>query len=384
MIEVSFVLPCLNEEKTLKSVIETCHQAGKSFSSYEVIVADNGSEDRSVEIARSNDAIVINVDEKGYGIALKTGISKARGKYIVMGDSDNTYNFLDSIQMVNILIEGEYKLVMGNRFLGKIENNAMPFLHRYLGNPSLTTIGKILFSCAINDFHCGIRAFNKEAISSLGLKSQGMEFASEMVIRSSLAGYPMTEVPVTLRKDFPGRRPHLRTWRDGWRHLKFMFSLSPKYSYFPFSLFFLLLSISLLICNITSFVPFSGSNTLSLSALLYMSALWTSSEYVSSRILLSSKIDYRDSLFFELILKITNSKKIIDKLFQILFFLFGFTVFSILTLYIGSSTDIEILSSRSTQILFYFSMILSSTTLYLYLITTKINTYSFLYEKKTY
>ncbi len=204
-VEVTFIMPCLNEEKTLKSVIDSCHAAGKSFNSYEVIVADNGSDDNSVQIATANNAKVINVPQKGYGSALKAGINNANGKYIVMGDADNTYNFLDSIAMIKLLKEGSYKLIMGNRFIGKIEKQAMPFLHRYLGNPSLSAIGKVLFNCSINDFHCGLRAFTNDAICKLKLKSQGMEFASEMVIRASLAGYPMQEVPVTLRKYYPGR-----------------------------------------------------------------------------------------------------------------------------------------------------------------------------------
>ncbi len=378
-IETSFVVPCLNEERTLKNVIDNCHEAGKYTASYEVIIADNGSTDNSVQIAKMNNAKLINVPIRGYGAALREGIKQASGKYVVMGDSDSTYNFLDSIAMIEKLRTEKYSLVMGNRF-GQIEEKAMPFLHRYLGNPVLTAIGRVLFGANVSDFHCGLRAFKRKDIIELNLKSQGMEFASEMVLRSCLAGFSITEVPARLCKDHPDRKPHLRTWRDGWRHVKFMFSFSPKYLYSPLSLFFLLASIFLLAVNLLQIVPFSGSNTLAVSGMLYLCGLWASSEYISSRLLLASEIKYRQSFVSELLFKFVKSRNFLDKSYQAIIFLITIATVIIVNLLLKSSGDASILSLRASQISFYISMILLSTSLYIYLVASKINTFSWLHE----
>ena len=379
LIETSFVIPCLNEARTLKSVLDVCHNAGKYSSSYEIIVADNGSDDGSIEIAKSNDAKVINVETRGYGAALKAGIANARGRFVVMGDADSTYDFSDSIQMIENLRTDQYSLVMGNRF-GRIEKNAMPFLHRYLGNPILTAIGNTLFEANVNDFYCGIRAFKREDILKLNLKSNGMEYACEMVLRSCLAGYNISEVPAKLRKDHPDRSPHLRTWRDGWRTVKFMFSFSPKYSYFPLSLFFWFSSLLLLVINLLQKDPFSGSNTLSLSIVLYACGLWTSSEYISSRLLLATKIRHRHSFFSELLFRFVKSRSFLDKAFQLFFILLVISISIVIILLSQSDGNFGFLNERPSQLSFYFSMFLATTSLYIYLVASKISTFSWLHD----
>ncbi len=379
-IEVSFVIPCLNEEKTLAKVLENCHETGLKFKSYELIVADNGSSDNSINIAKESRAQVVNVKNKGYGSALKEGLKQAIGEYVVMGDADLTYDFADSINMIQKLKDEDTSLVMGNRFLGTIEKGAMPMLHKYIGNPILTLIGKVFFGADINDFHCGLRAFVNKDIKELNLKSQGMEFASEMVIRACLAGLKLSEVSANLRKDHPERNPHLRTWRDGWRHLKFMFSFSPKYTYFPLSLFFIINSILVFILNLTQQVPFSGTNSLAFSVVLYVCGLWASSEYISSRLLLATKIKYKNSFFSDILFKFVRSRSFLDRSFQIVLFLISIAITIIVSLYIKSNGNYEYFSERSSQLKFYISMILSSTSLYIYLVASKINTFSWLHD----
>ncbi|MCC0175634.1 glycosyltransferase family 2 protein [Waterburya agarophytonicola K14] len=239
-IEVSIIMPCLNEAETL----ETCIKKAQWFIKEndlagEVIIADNGSNDGSQGIARRLNARVVNVPAKGYGSALKGGIEAARGKYIIMGDADDSYDFSNLNPFVKKLRNG-YDLVMGNRFKGGIESGAMPFLHRYLGNPVLTGIGKLLFNSPCNDFHCGLRGFRKEAISSLELQTTGMEFASEMVVKATLHKMQITEVPTTLSPDGRSRPPHLNTWRDGWRHLRFLLMYSPRWLFFYPGIFLIL------------------------------------------------------------------------------------------------------------------------------------------------
>ena len=380
LIETSFVIPCLNEARTLKDVLNVCHNAGSFSSSYEIIVADNGSTDGSIKIAEENGAKVINVETKGYGAALKAGISNALGTYVVMGDADSTYDFNDSIGMIDKLRTKKYSLVMGNRF-GRIEKNAMPFLHRYLGNPALTAIGNTLFEANISDFYCGIRAFVRKDILKLNLKSNGMEYACEMILRACLADYSIAEIPAKLRNDHLDRSPHLRTWRDGWKTVKFMFSFSPKYAYFPLSLFFWISSFLLLTINLFGKVPFSGSNTLSLSVVLYACGLWASSEYISSRLILASKIQHRHSFFSELLFKFVRSKSFLDKAYQLILLLLVSSIIIIVSLLVRSEGDFTYLSQRFSQLSFYLSMIFSTTALYLYLVATKISTYSWTHEE---
>jgi glycosyltransferase involved in cell wall biosynthesis len=228
-IELSVVMPCLNEAETLPTCIrkakKALHQLGIRG---EIIIADNGSSDGSPEIAASLDARVIHVAEKGYGSALMGGIKAARGKYIIMGDADDSYDFTNLRPFVEKLRAG-YDLVMGNRFKGGIAPNAMPPLHRYLGNPVLTGIGRLFFHSPCGDFHCGLRGFSKSAIQSLNLRTTGMEFASETVVKASLHRLRIAEVPTTLSVDGRNRPPHLRSWRDGWRHLRFLLLFSPRW-----------------------------------------------------------------------------------------------------------------------------------------------------------
>src|SRR5690349_15477741 len=213
-------MPCLNEAET----VETCVRKAVGFlEEYgidgEVILADNGSTDGSQALAEAAGARVVNVPRKGYGHALMGGIRAARGTYEIMGDADDSYDFTSLMPYVDKLREGA-DLVMGNRFQGGIAKGAMPPLHRYLGNPALSFVGRLFFGSKIGDFHCGLRAFNKESILRLGLQTGGMEFASEMVVKATLARYDIREQPTTLAPDGRSRPPHLNTWRDGWRHLR--------------------------------------------------------------------------------------------------------------------------------------------------------------------
>ncbi len=228
---VSVVLPCLNEAETLERCVRRALEAmAEAGLPGEVIVADNGSTDGSREIAARAGARVVEVPERGYGAALLGGIAAARGRHVVMGDADDSYDFGEVPAFVAKLEEG-HDLVMGSRFRGRIEPGAMPPLHRWLGNPVLSFLGRLFFRVPTSDFHCGIRAFRREAVDRLGLKTTGMEFASEMVVKAALFGLRIAEIPVTLRKDGRSRPPHLRTWRDGWRHLRFLLIYSPRWLY---------------------------------------------------------------------------------------------------------------------------------------------------------
>jgi glycosyltransferase involved in cell wall biosynthesis len=230
-IEVSFVMPCLNEAETLERCIRKAQQVvNRHGLSAEIIIADNGSTDGSQQIALRLGARVVAVTEKGYGSALRGGIEAARGRYVIMGDSDDSYDFSSIYPFVERLRAG-YDLVMGNRFRGGILPGAMPWKHRWIGNPVLSGIGRIFFHCPAGDFHCGLRAFSKDAYRRMELHTSGMEFASEMVIKSTLNGLKIAEVPTVLHKDGRSRPPHLRSWRDGWRHLRFMLLFSPRWMF---------------------------------------------------------------------------------------------------------------------------------------------------------
>ncbi len=228
-IELSIVMPCLNEAETLGTCIQKALRSlEENDIKGEIVVADNGSTDGSREIATSMGARLVQVETKGYGSALLGGISAARGKYIIMGDADDSYDFSNLMPFVSKLRE-DYDLVMGNRFQGGIEPGAMPALHRYFGNPLLTGIGRLLFKSPSGDFHCGLRGFRKDAAQRMNLQTTGMEFASEMVVKATLLGMRVAEVPTTLSPDGRSRPPHLRSWRDGWRHLRFLFLYSPRW-----------------------------------------------------------------------------------------------------------------------------------------------------------
>jgi glycosyltransferase involved in cell wall biosynthesis len=238
--ELSILMPCLNEAETLATCIKKAQKALESLNVHgEVVIADNGSTDGSPEIAVSLGARVVHVAEKGYGSALLGGIKAARGKYIIMGDADDSYDFTNLGPFLEKLRAG-YDLVMGNRFKGGIAPRAMPPLHRYLGNPVLTSIGRLFFRSQCGDFHCGLRGFSKAAIQRLDLRTRGMEFASETVVKASLHGLRITEVPTTLSVDGRNRPPHLRSWRDGWRHLRFLLLYSPRWLFLYPGLFLML------------------------------------------------------------------------------------------------------------------------------------------------
>jgi glycosyltransferase involved in cell wall biosynthesis len=228
---VSAVIPCLNEELTLGLCIEKAYRSFAELGlSGEIVVADNGSTDRSVEIALALGARVVHEERKGYGAALTRGISESRGEVIVIADADDSYDWAAIAPLVRKVQEG-YDLVMGNRFKGGIKDGAMPKLHRYLGNPVLSLIARIAFRADIGDFHCGMRAFSRVAFEKMQLRTTGMEFATEMVANAAHQGLRIGEVPVVLYPDKRNRPPHLRSFRDGWRHLRFILTYAPDYLY---------------------------------------------------------------------------------------------------------------------------------------------------------
>jgi glycosyltransferase involved in cell wall biosynthesis len=227
--EFTILMPCLDEALT----VETCIQKARAYLNKrgivgEILIADNGSTDGSQCLAEAAGARVVRIENRGYGAALIGGIQAAKGRFVIMGDADDSYDFADLDGFVDRLRRG-FKLVMGNRFKGGIRPGAMPLLNRYVGNPALSLIGRTLFASPIGDFHCGMRGFDRQAILELHLRSSGMEFASEMVVKASLARLKIAEVPTTLSPDGRQRPPHLRPWRDGWRHLRFMLLRSPQW-----------------------------------------------------------------------------------------------------------------------------------------------------------
>jgi glycosyltransferase involved in cell wall biosynthesis len=228
---VSVVMPCLDEAETVARCVRTARSALEAAGiPGEVLVADNGSTDGSREIAAQAGARVVPVADRGYGSALRGGFAAARGTYVVMGDADDSYDFAEVPAFVRKLEEG-HDLVMGSRIRGRIEPGAMPFLHRWLGNPVLSFLGRLFFGTSVSDFHCGIRGFRREAYERIDLRTTGMEFANEMVVKAALFGLRIGEIPVTLRPDGRSRRPHLRTWHDGWRNLRFLLLYSPRWLY---------------------------------------------------------------------------------------------------------------------------------------------------------
>jgi glycosyltransferase involved in cell wall biosynthesis len=240
-LDVSVVMPCLNESATIGAcVTEALRTMERLNLCGEVIVGDNGSTDGSQEIASALGARVVSIEKHGYGAALQGAIAVARGRFVLMGDSDGSYDFTRLDLFLTKLREG-YDLVIGNRFRGEILPRAMPSLHRYAGNPILSGIGRLFFKSPIGDFHCGLRAFRRDRIEQLHLKMLGMEFASEMIVKATLFGLRLTEVPTTLSPDGRNRAPHLRTWRDGWRHLRFLLLYSPRWLFlYPGLLLFVL------------------------------------------------------------------------------------------------------------------------------------------------
>jgi glycosyltransferase involved in cell wall biosynthesis len=244
-LELTILLPCLNEAET----IEICVDKAMSYLTRsgvrgEVLVADNGSTDGSQQLATARGARLVPVRDRGYGSALRHGILAARGRYVVMGDADDSYD-LSHLEDFVVKLRDGYDIVMGNRFQGGIAPGAMPFLHRYLGNPVLSFLGRLFFDVKVGDFHCGLRALNRERIHNLNLHTTGMEYASEMLISAALRSYRICEVPTTLKKDGRSRPPHLRTWHDGWRHLSFLLMFSPRWLFIYPGLALMLFGVSI-------------------------------------------------------------------------------------------------------------------------------------------
>lgn len=270
--ELTILMPCLNEAKTLQGCIDQAQRfLQRAGVSGEVLVADNGSTDGSQQLAQSLGARVVPVAQRGYGAALLGGIAAARGRYVIMGDSDGSYDFSRLEGYVERLRAGA-DLVIGNRFRGGIAPQAMPFLHRYLGNPVLSLVGRVFFRIGIGDFHCGLRGCSRDSMLNLGLVTPGMEFASEMIAKAALSGLRIEEVPTTLSPDGRDRPPHLRTWRDGWRHLRFLLLFCPRW-------LFLYPGIALMLLGLTGFLWGAGSGKLpgagffvGIHSLLYMAA----------------------------------------------------------------------------------------------------------------
>lgn len=270
-LELSVVMPCLNEAETLGTCIEKARRAlEKDEIAGEVVVADNGSSDGSQEIATRLGARVVHVSERGYGAALQGGIAAARGRFVIMGDADDSYDFSELMPFVEKLREGN-DLVMGNRFLGGIQPGAMPPLHRYLGNPVLTALGRLFFRSPCSDFHCGLRGFRRDSVLALGLQTTGMEFASEMVVKATLLRQRIAEVPTTLSPDGRSRPPHLRSWRDGWRHLRFLLLYSPRWLFLYPGVALMLLGLLGMLAILPGALTV-GSVALDVNTLLYAAA----------------------------------------------------------------------------------------------------------------
>jgi len=370
---LSFLIPCLNEASTIGSVIDDCHVGGLSCgSAYEVIVADNGSSDGSCHIAEKHGAKVLSVPLRGYGAALSAGVQAAQGTYVLMGDADSTYDFRQAAEFLAKLQLG-YDLVMGNRFKGRIAPGAMPFLHRYLGNPVLSALGRLFFGIKIGDFHCGLRAFNREAILALNLRCTGMEFASEMVIKSSLMDLRTAEIPTNLRQNPPGRIPHLNTWRDGWRHLKFMLSFAPKYSLLPMAGLLFIVAIVLVTLYARQWEPFTGPNTLVFAASCFVAVLSILSDYLLTREMLYSNYRARKgkaSFWLDGVLGLMRGT---DRLFKLAAFAFVASLLGFLVL--GAFASLGFLSMPLAALVGLFACTLMLTSVSAYLTATKISSY---------
>lgn len=270
--QISIIIPCLNEAKTIVSCVRKSKLALEEGGwSGEVIVADNGSTDGSVALAEGAGARVISVAEPGYGAAILGGVLASKGAFIIMADGDDSYNFLEIRSFVEKWQQG-FHFVMGNRFQGGIMPNAMPFLHRYVGNPVLSFIGRLFFKNSFGDFHCGMRGFSREAFDQMDLHTSGMEFASEMVVKASLLQIPSAEVPVTLYKDGRGGPSHLNTWSDGWRHLRFLLLFSPRWLFFYPGLVCVFIGLVLSSLLLRSILPFQDLK-LDVHTLLYTATL---------------------------------------------------------------------------------------------------------------
>ncbi len=271
-IELSIVMPCLNEAETLAICITKANNwLLQNNVIGEVVIGDNGSTDGSQKIATDLGARVINVPSKGYGSALMGAIEASYGKYVIMGDSDDSYDFGNLTLFVQELRNG-YDLVMGNRFKGGVAKGAMPFLHRYLGNPVLSFIGRLFFGSKARDFHCGLRGFRQDIVSVLNLRTTGMEFASEMVVKATIFNLKITEVATTLSPDGRSRPPHLRTWRDGWRHLRFLLIYSPRWLFLIPGVFLMLFGFILSVLIIQKPFEIIGNINLDTNTLLYAGA----------------------------------------------------------------------------------------------------------------
>jgi glycosyltransferase involved in cell wall biosynthesis len=243
-LELSILMPCLNESETIGRCIDRARESiAEHELSAEVLIADNGSTDGSQQIALAHGARVVTVKEPGYGAAIRGGVAASSGRYIIMGDADESYDFAQISPILERLRVGD-DLVMGNRFAGGIDKGAMPWSHRWIGNPILSLTGRIFFSSRVRDFHCGLRGFSVEAFRRMRLNTTGMEFASEIVVKASLASMKVSEVPIALHKDGRSRPPHLRTWRDGWRHLRFLLLFCPRW-------LFLIPGFALMLCGST-------------------------------------------------------------------------------------------------------------------------------------
>lgn len=270
-VQLSILMPCLNEARTLPACIGKARSfLARSGISGEIIIADNGSTDGSVRIAEDLGARVVAVKRRGYGHALIEGIRAARGTWIIMGDADDSYDFSALDAFVERLRRGD-EVVMGNRFKGGIEADAMPMLHRYLGNPVLSFLGRLFYNAKVGDFHCGLRGFNRARIQELSLNCGGMEFASELVVKATLAGLKISEVPIQLHPDGRDRAPHLNSWKDGWRHLRFLLLFSPRWLFIYPGIMLALVGI----VGIAAILPgpvHLGGITLDIHTLLYCSA----------------------------------------------------------------------------------------------------------------